>query len=113
MFWRESSSGKVTDTDTRGEDSNIYAINWTNETTFASIVTNHSVESRIWQLVWISLSDDGTNRTISYSRDGKNWRVLYQYPRTTYITPDQIGFWASSGQATHPVSLTCLSWKVS
>lgn len=113
MAWRDSGSSKVTDIEVIGDNSSIYAINWTNETTQAGLLDNHNAEVRGWQTVWLRLVDNNTNRQTYYSRDGRVWYKLSDYGRTTFMTPNQVGFWANSGQNTHSIDLTCLSWYIS
>ena len=41
---------------------------------------------------WWRIVDNNTNRYYQYSRDGINWFSLYNEARTTFVTPNQIGF---------------------
>lgn len=41
---------------------------------------------------WTRIRDDSTNRYYEYSYNGINWTTFYSEGRTTYITPDQIGW---------------------
>lgn len=40
---------------------------------------------------WHRVVDDGTNLQYKYSLDGANWSTLFSEPRTTFLTPSQIG----------------------
>lgn len=65
---------------------------------------------------WMKITDDGTNRSVSVSRDGNNWIVCDTEPRTTFLTADQVvGISASadnneSGTAQINNSINWLHW---
>jgi hypothetical protein len=46
----------------------------------------------IGKISWYRLVDDNTTRYVYISRDGYNWKLFYSEARTTYITPNSIGF---------------------
>ncbi|MCA7901942.1 hypothetical protein LGM39_21460 [Burkholderia cepacia] len=57
---------------------------------------------------WHRIRDDGTNRYYDVSPDGVTWVNMYSFSRTTFLTPDQVGFFADpNGQA---VGLSLFSW---
>jgi hypothetical protein len=41
---------------------------------------------------WMRITDDSTYRKYWLSRDGVNWTLLVSQSRTSYMTPNQIGF---------------------
>lgn len=62
-------------------------------------------------VTWIRLTDDGTNRTVSFGWDGQNFRQINSVAHTFFLTPTQVGFACSSGSATFPASVLILSWR--
>lgn len=48
-------------------------------------------------ITWLKLTDDGTNLTLSYSFDGVNYLTALTQVRTTFLTPDHIGFGSDKG----------------
>lgn len=62
-------------------------------------------------LVWLQCSDDGTNRIVRYSADGYTWIELYSELRSTYLTPDRVGFYLGNTNADYPISTLLISWK--
>jgi hypothetical protein len=65
-------------------------------------------------LFFLRMADNGTNRIYSYSYDyGRTWTVLYTVTRTTFVTPDQVGFGADASNASWGGAVSLLSWVVS
>lgn len=63
-------------------------------------------------LIWLKLQDDGTHRLFSISTDGVNWLQVQSTANTDYITPNQAGFFADTGNtSTLPGGITLLSWS--
>jgi hypothetical protein len=56
------------------------------------------------------IADNGTNRIYSLSYDGTTFLDLYSVTRTTFLTPDQVGFYVNSGANQSTVTMTLLSW---
>lgn len=46
---------------------------------------------------WIRFADDGTNRSMSVSKDRISWVQIYSEGRTTYLTADQVGIISGNG----------------
>ncbi len=90
LCWRNSSSGSLHNFWCGFSASPILTIErWTNPTTFSSTDLNLG-----WPdfAEWMSLYDDGTTRYFQVSSDGDSWITLFSTARTTFITPDQVGF---------------------
>lgn len=65
-------------------------------------------------VLWVRVTDDGTNRTYYISVDGVNWTSVYSEGRTTFVTTNQYGWGMNpGGSAGFPVAATLLSWKES
>lgn len=58
---------------------------------------------------WMRLSDDGTDRKVWWSPDGFLWVELFSELRTTFLTPDQVGFGAYVSNATLGSQLSIFS----
>jgi len=112
LCWRQSSDGKIVAFYIGVETYLIYRFNkWTNSTTFsAHYGSTSTVLSRpLWHL---RLKDDNTNRTCSYSYDGKNWISVHVVGRTDFLTADQVGILTKPQSSSNGVGLTLISWKV-
>jgi hypothetical protein len=118
VCWRESGSGKIITwgfTYGYSGPDDVIAVSltkWTNATTYNSSYLNN--KGATWfspQGVWLRLVDDGTNRTVSVTMDGKNWKQIHSVGRTDYITADQVGFYTSSSNTTSGSAITLGSWK--
>lgn len=75
--------------------------NWTSATLFsatATTITPMAFPS------WLRVRDDATNRIWEYSYNGVDWILHSSVTRTTFVTPDQIGWGADSNNATFTVS---------
>jgi len=62
-------------------------------------------------LVWMQISDDGTNRKMRVSSNGYTWVEMYSETRTTFLTADQVGWGVDNYNATRGYTMTLLSWK--
>jgi hypothetical protein len=73
--------------------------------------------SHIFQPLWLQVSDDGsTNRTYRIAIDGVNFVQVYQAARTSYLTPNAVGFYVDpriSATGFFNCQVRCLSWKES
>lgn len=113
MVLRESSSGKFV---TLGinQDGKLQISKWTNATTFSAdylaFPGNVGVVG-INGIVALQLSDNSTNRISRVGRDGQNVIDMHTVGRTDFITPDQIGFFVNSNNASHSAQMTVLSWQ--
>jgi hypothetical protein len=114
--WRSSSDGKITllrVADLSGNSSNttlarILAL--TNYSGPSSVNANYFFFPNVDTLVWLRISDDGTNRKAWISRDGFTWTEVYSVSRTDYHTPDQICYAAGNGTNGYGVGATLLHW---
>lgn len=46
--------------------------------------------------VWLRVTDDGTNRIVSFSHDGSVFKTFVSTSRTSSITPDEVGLYVGS-----------------
>lgn len=113
---RQSSDGKIVTFEVARDASatrHLIIGNFTNATTFSANVT-----SRLglgWGgpgVLFLRIQDNGTNRLYSYSHDGYNFIQLYSETRTTFLTADELGFFAYDANATYDCGVTLLSWDV-
>jgi len=90
----------------------IVARNWTNSTTISATAAQQFLNA-IPTMIWLRITDNGTNRIYYYSVDGYNWITLYTIARTTFLTPDRIGYFvftnASAALNNNP-SATFMHW---
>lgn len=114
LVHRQSSDGKFTYMDIFATAAalTLAVANYTNPTTFSAQPAAISYFP-FGPLFFLRMQDTGTNRIYSYSYDyGRTWTVVYTVARTTFETPDQVGFGADSSNASAGGALTLLSWTV-
>ncbi len=86
LFFSPGTAGTAT-----GLDHGLEVITWTNTATLSgSPFLQYGITEST--PAWLRIQDNGTNRLFSYSCDGRNFLVYGSHTRTTYITPDQVGF---------------------
>lgn len=60
-------------------------------------------------LVFFKAADDNTDLIASVSMDGQNWVEIWREARTTFLTPDEVGFFVT---AALPGGVNLLHWLV-
>jgi hypothetical protein len=69
---------------------------------------------QMFPILFLRMTDNGTNRIYYFSVDGVNWTQVYSEARTTWMTANQYGWGVNvGGTAGFPVAATLLSWKES
>lgn len=117
LVLRESSSGKlvlVSQLLYSGNGTNnplFYLQNYNSPTSWNANVASGPAPAG--PLLWIQVSDDGTNRIVRLSGDGQHWPVFSTLARTTFITPDQIGIVLNGNISPAGIGVNLVSWKVS
>ncbi len=115
LFFRQSSDGKliICDYNVNSASRTYEVIKFTNPTTFSASVSVTSGSRTLGDaaLVWMQISDDGSNRKMRVSTNGYNWTELYSEGRTTFLTADQVGWGVNAYNATRGYTMTLLSWK--
>lgn len=116
MCWRESGSGKLACgpsvvrsnvfTDSKFESSNFNSPSSFNTAT--ALVFHYAASGSA--VVGMRAQDDGTNRIASFSVNGSQWETLLSEGRTSFITADQIGWFANCTSNSWYSAITCLSW---
>jgi hypothetical protein len=111
LLWRESSSGKL-QTLCMGFNSTfgMRGQNWTSPTVYSGTMSGVTASADFISN-WVALRDDGTNRYFELSSNGDDWVIFATTPRTTFLTPDEIGFGVNA--LSYPLSMTVFSWEVS
>ena len=77
-----------------GNGADVEANNYTNVTTFNSVVkTGTQIQSGNQPVFWLRISDDGTNWNFYYSADPTNigWTLWTTEAHNTYLTPTSVG----------------------
>lgn len=113
MVWRESSSGKLQIFVLQVAEAGAYLRNvigcgnWNSPTSFNSEQITATETTAVPE--WWRLRDDGTTRYVEISADGESWVTMGSFARTTFITPDQIGFFLGAVNADFGLSVH--SWS--
>lgn len=110
-LWMDSASGKL---DAYGPTTNIgqwiYRIKYNTATSFNALGLNNAFSVGVGR-VFLRLADNGTNRTMSFSMDGYNYIQTATFVRTDFLTPDRIGVFTESNNATNQSTVTVFSWS--
>lgn len=112
LCFRQSSDGKLHTLQCGHNSGFVLESNkWSAPTTpvanYVSVAFNYPA------LVWMRIADNGTNRITSWSSDGQHFHQLHSVGRTDYLTPDQVGIFVMSNNASYPAGVTVLSWDES
>lgn len=94
---RTSSSGLLqTSSITSSSGSPVSSIDsWNSATSYNTTAANTGFYV-LSQTIYIQIVDNNTNRIWSYSADGEYWLQLLSVSRTSFLTPDQVGFFVNS-----------------
>lgn len=102
VIWRNNSSGKLKMLSIRSNAGTFTVVmeTWASATSFNGSLTSGTMISMSSWPIFLRLYDDNTNCLYQYSVDGLNYSTLYSEVRSTYFTPDEVGFfvWAFSAQ---------------
>lgn len=81
----------------------------TNATTFsAHYIAATIVGGFLPGVIWLRISDNGTNRICSWSADKQNWLPFHTVTRTDFLTADQYGIYITPGTATNYMTIISL-----
>ncbi len=113
MCWRQSSDGKLVTAGLR--NSGLFEIaKWNSPTSFSAAYTGLTGAgvSGNGRLLWLRLTDNGTDRIVSYGFDGITFQQLHTIGRTDFMTANQIGLFVNPNSADLTISttITVLSW---
>lgn len=110
VAWRDSGTGKIANfivyTGTGG--GRVGYNKYNSPTSFNS--SYFDVAGFMTPYVWLRLEDDGTNRRVGWSSDGKHFFFFGSTPRTDFLTPDQVCILVDPENIS--AAMTVLSWKV-
>lgn len=116
LVWRQSSDGKLVHVragwSTGSANWRIYVTKFSDPTTSVANYTDRQIQD-MQPIIWLRLEDDNTDRIVSWSKDGYNFREIHSVGRTDYLTADQVGFFGQSGNASYDSYTTLLSWEES
>lgn len=109
--WRQSSDGKLVLARVLGMGyvHNLALLKANNETTDIANYVDQALGAVPW--IWLRITDDGTNRIVSFSRDGQNFIQMHSVGRTDFLTADEVCLFASSRNSSFGAGVTLLSWK--
>lgn len=108
LCWRDSGTSKLTLAQIAIASIGLY--DFTNDTTFSATIVS-PVSLMFPGGVWIQIADNGTNKSLSYSGDGYTWVVLNSRTRTSFFTPNQVGFYINNTANNYAIAQALLSWK--
>jgi hypothetical protein len=97
------------------DSSTIRFKNWSALTGTSADALTINMLPYLFQPLWLQVSDDGSaNRTYRMATDGVNFVQVYQCARTSYLTPNAVGFYVDpriSATGFFNCQVRCLSWK--
>lgn len=114
---REAATGKLSTlhlaTQITAPVTKLQIIHWTNETTRGGATTDAAL-SVPGPILWLQITDDGTNLIYRYSIDGYNFVQFFSEARGVFFTttghPTEFGFFVDDETNTYQAGLTLLSW---
>lgn len=82
---------------------------------FNTVTSFNSATTNMWlapsgTVLWLKIRDDGTNYTFSYSTDAVNYVSYLVESRTTFLTPQSVGYCLDVENGTYPAYLWLLDW---
>lgn len=111
LMFRASASGKIHAAQL-GWNSNVQRFisrKYTDSVTFSADYTDVAQSF----MPWMRIADDNTNRIVSVSADGINWKQIHSIGRTDFLTANQFGFFLQCEKQTGTaltLGLTVESW---
>jgi hypothetical protein len=107
LLFRESASGKL---QTVGlQNSTIRVTNLNSPTTWVTNAAQGPYYAG--NLLWLRITDDGTDRAFAYSFDGYIFTTFYTVGRTSFLTADQVGFFVDAENPDYDVEMLLLGWR--
>ena len=82
-------------------------------TSFSTFYLDEKQRQEQFDVVWLRLVDDNTNRIVSTSADGLNWVQVLSHGRTSGLNPNQVWFGLSIESASYSAGMTLIDWTVS
>ena len=76
----------------------IFAANYTSATVAGGAIGTERNSAEVSDLMWLRITDNGTNLIFEASIDKKHWYEIASVGRTTHMAggPDEIGIWATN-----------------
>jgi hypothetical protein len=87
----------------------LFSYKFTSPTVFSATYINTAY--MMTPIVWLRMTDDGSNRKCAFSGDGQHFIEYHSVARTDFLTADQVGYYVNAAQNTRAVGMTVLSWK--
>ncbi len=111
LGFRQSSDGKMATIRLRRESTRmVYSGKWTDYDSFSANYTSASFNWLGGNVLFLQITDDGTNRIVSVSVDGINWIPLHSVGRTDFLTADQVMFGVDNYGGSSGSYAVLLSW---
>lgn len=111
LVFRQASDGKlITYFINRGSSNSMLSQDMGSATSFSGSNAALTFIDGVGSVIWLQISDNGTNRIMRWSMDGYNFTQFFSEGRTTFLTATEVGYYANSSHASAPASCTLLSW---
>ncbi len=108
----DTASGKLIVMDLFGNSNEVpyfRVVQW-NSNTSASSVIAYSRRCCFASPAFLRVTDDGTNRSYLFSLNGQIYENLLTHARTTWITPNQVGFGDTHNDSGNPTTMSVIDW---
>ena len=112
LIFRQSSDGKlVVFWILSSSTSRLLQVSTLNSaTSFNANIFSMTLSGMTGPVIWLRITDNGTNRLYSISSDGDHFIQVYSEARTTFLTADEVGFMVNEGSNTYTCGINALSW---
>ncbi len=103
LCMRESGTGRIVTCGHGNSGATFIAnnIKFNSPTSFNSDYVTPLSYAQTSSLLWVRFTDDGVTRRTWFSNDGKNFIQFTAVGRTDFLTPDRIGFYVNTNNATY------------
>ena len=111
ICFRESSSGKLHTFNIEYYGSwSLNNYKWNSPTSFNSGYNSVTAMHGLYSMIFLQMEDDGTNRKMAWSIDGRKFFTSNSVARTDFLTADQVGVFLRTKSTR--CYFTLLSWEV-
>lgn len=113
LVFRESATSEIVGFGLNSSGNELRVMKWTNSTTYSADYTLTYLPLNLPALMWLRITDNGTNRISSISVAGGRFVTVHSVGRTDFLTANQVGFYLNVNSAVRGSAMRILSWKES
>lgn len=114
LCFRQASDGKLVTVAymINGSTPGLWSEKWTDAATYSGLYFQDHYIGASRELVWLQLSDTGTDRVVRWGTDGYHWNVEHTVGRTDFLTATEVGILCASHNSTYPAGMRLVHWSM-